>query len=99
MIRSDGNSPLLVNAASGHSVNSPQASNLNRQSLIQWNVAAGKLNQSWIFERLGTAYRIISRQNNLVIAAPEDPSADGPIFQLFSRGGQNELWQLVSVSR
>ena len=67
--------------------------------MIQWNIAAGKLNQSWIFQRLGSAYRIISRQNNLVIAAPDDPSADGPIVQLFPRGGDEELWQVVIESR
>jgi hypothetical protein len=42
----------------------------------------------------GQAFRIASGRNNLLIAAPD---ADGPIVQLFSRGGDEELWQLVAV--
>jgi hypothetical protein len=42
-------------------------------------------------------FRIASAQNNLVIAAPDNPAADGPIVQLFSKGGDNELWRVVSA--
>ena len=89
----------LVNTHSGHSINIPRASNLNRQPLIQWTDADGHLNQSWLFHKQGHSYHIVSRQNNLVIAAPEPPNADGPIVQLFPRGGDEELWEVVALVR
>ncbi len=87
---------LIVNANSGLSINIPQRSNANRQPLIQWTVVEGEPNQSWVFHKHGQAFRIASSRNDLVIAAPD---ADGPIVQLFPRGGDDELWQVVSVKR
>jgi hypothetical protein len=98
-VRSAQGSLQIVNALSGHSINIPRKSNANRQPLIQWTVAEGASNQSWVFSRDRQAFRIASRQNNLVIAAPDKPDADGPIVQSFPRGGDEELWQVVSVSR
>jgi hypothetical protein len=98
-LRSAKGSLSLINANSGHSVNIARASNLNRQPLIQWTVSEEQANQAWIFHKQGTAFRISSRQNNLAIATPDEPNADGPIVQLFPRGGDNELWQVVSVDR
>jgi len=69
------------------------------QPLIQWTVAEGESNQSWVFHRDRRAFRIASRPNNLVIAAPDKPDANGPLAQLFPRGGDEELWQLVSVNQ
>jgi hypothetical protein len=98
-VRSARDSVLIVNTHSGHSINIPRKSNTNRQPLIQWTVAEGESNQCWVFHRDNQALRIASRQNNLVIAASDKPDADGPIVQLFPRGGDEELWKVVSVSR
>ncbi len=98
-VRSAQGSLLIVNAHSGHSINIPRKSSLNRLPLIQWTVADGAPNQSWIFHRDGQAFRIASRWNNLLIAASDKPDANGPVVQLFPRGGDEELWQVVSVSR
>ncbi len=98
-VRSAQGSLLIVNVHSGHSINIPRKSNANRHPLIQWTVAEGASNQSWVFYRDRQAFRIASRQNNLVIAAPDKSDAAGPIVQLFPRGGDEELWQVVSVSQ
>jgi Ricin-type beta-trefoil lectin domain-like len=98
-VRSAGGSLLIINADSGHSINIPRKSNANRQPLIQWTVAEGESNQCWVFHRDRQAFRIASRQNNLVLAAPDNPDADAPIVQLFPRGGDEERWQVVSVSQ
>jgi hypothetical protein len=95
-LRSAHGSLLIVNAHSGLSINIPRKSNANREPLIQWTVAEGEPNQSWVFHNHGPAFRIASRRNDLLIAAPD---ADGPIVQLFPRGGDEELWQVVSVHR
>jgi hypothetical protein len=34
----------------------------------------------------------------LMIAGPDKPDAEGPIVPFFSKGGDNELWQVVSVN-
>jgi len=98
-VRSVQGSLLIVNTHSGHSINIPRKSNTNRQPLIQWTVAGEESNQCWIFRRDRQAFRIASRQNNLVLAAPDNPDADAPIVQLFPRGGDEERWQVVSVSQ
>jgi len=87
---------LIVNAHSGLSINIPQRSNANRQPLIQWTVVDGEPNQSWVFRKHGQAFRIVSLRNNLLIAAPD---TNASIVQLFPRGGDEELWQVVSVNR
>ena len=81
------------------SINIPRASNLNREPLIQWTVSSGKPNQCWDFRKQGAAFRIVSLQNNLVVAALDKPDANSPIVQLFPKGGDNELWQVVTVAR
>jgi hypothetical protein len=89
---------LIVNVHSGLSINIPRASNLNRQPLIQWTVVEGEPNQSWVFHKEGQAFRIASLRDNLIIiAAPANPDANGPIIQLFPRGGDEELWQVALV--
>jgi hypothetical protein len=95
-LRSAQGSLLVVNAHSGLSINIPRRSNANREPLIQWTVAEGEPNQSWVFHKHGQAFRIASLRNNLLIAAAD---ADGPIVQFFPRGGDDELWQVVSVKR
>jgi hypothetical protein len=90
---------LIVNSQSGHSIAIPRKSNTNRQPLIQWTVAEKQSNFQWVFRRDGQAYRIASRQNNLVIASSDRPNADSLIIQQFPRGGDDELWQVVSVSQ
>jgi hypothetical protein len=62
------------------SINVPQKSNANQQPLIQWTVADGEPNQSWVFHRHGQAFR----WNNLLIAAPD---AGGPIGKVFAIHG------------
>jgi hypothetical protein len=86
---------LIVNAHSGQAIAIPRKSNLNREPLIQWTIAEGEPNQSWIFHKDGQAFRIASLRDNLIIAAPGDPDADRPIVQLFPRGGDEELWRVV----
>jgi Domain of Unknown Function (DUF1080)/Ricin-type beta-trefoil lectin domain-like len=95
-VRTARDTHLIINAHSGLSINIPQRSNANRQPLIQWTVVEGEPNQSWVFQKHGQAFRIASRRNGLLIAAPD---ADGPIVQLFPRGGDDELWHVVSVKR
>ena len=56
-------------------------------------------NQFWVLHRDRQAFRIAARQNTLIIAAPDKPDADGPIVQLFPRGGDEELWHVVSVNQ
>jgi hypothetical protein len=98
-VRSARGSLLIVNNQSGHSITIPSKSNTNRQPLILWTVAGEESNRCWIFRREIQAFRIASRQNNLVLAASDNPNADSPIVQLFPRGGDEELWQVVSVSQ
>jgi hypothetical protein len=95
-LRSAKGSLLIVNTHSGLSINIPRRSNANREPLIQWTVAEGEPNQSWVFHKHGQAFRIASLRNNLLIAAAD---AHGPIVQFFPRGGDDELWQVVSVKR
>jgi hypothetical protein len=90
---------LIVNAHSGQAIVIPWKSNLNRELLIQWTIAEGEPNQSWVFHKNGQAFRIASLRDNLIIAAPANPDADGPIVQLFPRGGDEELWQVALVQQ
>ena len=79
-LRSAKGSLLVVNAHSGLPINIPRKSNANREPLVQWTVAEGEPNQSWVFHKHGLAFRIASRRNNLLIARRR-PNADGPIVQ------------------
>ena len=96
-LRSSVGAMVIINAHSGHSINIPRKSNLNRQPLIQWTVAEGQSNQCWTFHKDGAGFRIASRQNGLVIAVTEKTDADGPIVQRFPKGGDEELWRVVPV--
>jgi hypothetical protein len=90
---------LIVNAHSGQAIVIPRKSSLNREPLIQRTVVEGEPNQSWVFHKEGQAFRIASLRDNLIMAAPANPDADGPIVQLFPRGGDEELWKVVPVSK
>jgi hypothetical protein len=88
---------LIVNTHSGQAIVIPRKSSLNREPLIQWTVVEGEPNQSWVFHKEGQAFRIASVRDGLIIAAPTNPDADGPIVQLFRRGDDEELWQVALV--
>jgi hypothetical protein len=98
-VRSANGSILIINSQSGHSINIPRKSNTNREPLIQWTVAEGESNQGWVFRKDRQAFRIASRQNNLVIAAHDTSIAGDSIVQLFPKGGDEELWRVVAVSQ
>jgi len=86
---------VILNANSGLSIHIRNVSSLNKHPLIQWKFADGKPQECWFFSKQAKGYRITSQKSNLVIAAPANPDADGPIVQLFPRGGDEELWQVV----
>ena len=96
-IRSIRNSMLLVNANSGQSIHVLNASNLNRQPLVQFPIANALPQECWIFHREGAAFRIACQKNNLIMAARDQPDADSPIIQIFPTGGREELWHVVAV--
>jgi hypothetical protein len=88
----------VVSVNSGRLADVKGGSKLDGAPIIQWSPNGG-LNQQWVFEQVGDAYRIVSANTGKVLDVAGGSQAEGAaVIQWPWRGTPNQLWRVEPVA-